>query len=341
MPVYNAENYLIEAIGSILEQTYENFELLIINDGSTDASANIIDYYVSFDSRIVHVKNDNQGISRSLNHGIQISRGKYIARMDSDDISMPKRLEEQVKFMENNVDVGICGTWASLFGEIKSGQSIRHPIEDAELKVLLLFSVCFVHPTVMIRSDVLSSTNIKYDINYPSAQDYNMWVRLKNHTKFANIPLVLLKYRVTSHSVSSTANADGSSVRFNLISNSFESVLEELDITLDLKERERHYKLGLNSRLRDGDFNLESLPTLIYTILKNNAQYSLYNSSLLRRFLSEKYAYAVIFKMLSGTSFQFSSVCASLFLEGGRLVLLREINRRFRMLVASIPKLKW
>jgi len=110
MSVYNAQKYLDEAIESILNQTYSNFEFIIINDGSTDKSLEIIENYAKKDSRIIVINRENKGLIYSLNEGIRKANGKYIARMDADDISLPQRLEKQVEFMEKNKNIGICGT---------------------------------------------------------------------------------------------------------------------------------------------------------------------------------------------------------------------------------------
>ena len=330
MPVYNAEQYLIEAIDSILSQTFIDFEFIIVNDGSTDSSSEIIDAYVKNDSRVIHVKNENQGISLSLNHGINIAKGEYIARMDADDISLSNRFDEQVKFMDNNPDVGICGTWVDLFGDIIKGQSICHPTDNEKLKVRLFFSVCFVHPSVMIRKKLLIENDIIYDSSFSSGQDYKLWFDLKNLTKYANIPLILLRYRVTKNSVSNVANSNKSDIRYNLISSVFILMLKELNVDISEHESRRHFQLGLNSRLRVADFDLDSLGSYLINILRKNIENQLYQNLYLTSFLSEKYAYAVIFKALSRKGFSFKGVSFYLFFKGSLQVLKSQFVRRYR-----------
>jgi glycosyltransferase involved in cell wall biosynthesis len=303
MPVYNAEKYLTEAIESILEQTYEYFEFIIINDGSTDSSSIIIDSYAEIDSRIRHVKNKNQGISLSLNDGINIAKGEFIARMDADDISLSTRFEEQVKFMENNPEIGVCGTWAKLIGDIKDGEYNRPPSNHDELKIRLLFSVCFVHPSVMMRRSLLIKTNNLYDPNFTSAQDYDLWSRLETHTNFSNIPKTLIKYRVLKNSVSALANNSKSEVRFNLISSVNNRFLNGLGIAPTDDESKRHYKLGLNSRLRPADYCLYTLLPYFNVIMQSNIKVHEFNEKKLKIYLAEKYAYAVIFKLKSSIKF--------------------------------------
>ena len=153
MPVYNAAPYLREAIDSILNQTYSDFEFLIINDGSTDETESIINSYN--DPRIVYLKNEtNIKLISTLNKGIELAKGKYIVRMDGDDISLPTRIELQVQFMENNESVGLGGTFIRSFGgaiEGKVGYSTTHE----EIKFKLLFDTHFPHPTAIIRKQIL------------------------------------------------------------------------------------------------------------------------------------------------------------------------------------------
>jgi len=146
MSVYNGSKYLAEAIESILHQSYTDFEFLIINDGSTDLSEKIIKSYN--DRRINYIKNnENIGLTRSLNKGLCLARGKYIARMDADDISMPDRFKEQVDFMEKNENVVACGTFIELFG-IKTGK-IKYPIKDKEIREKFIFNPPLAHPTAV------------------------------------------------------------------------------------------------------------------------------------------------------------------------------------------------
>lgn len=193
MPVYNGEKYLREAIDSILNQTFSNFEFIILNDGSTDKTEEIILSYT--DPRIVYVKNEeNLQIVKTLNKGIALAKGKYIARMDADDISMPERFAKQFAFMEANPDVGVCGTWLKTFGEISD--VLQMPVSHDEILVTLLFNSCIMHPTVFMRKTVLCAQTVIYDENYNKAEDYELWTRLIFKTKFANIPQALLNYRI-------------------------------------------------------------------------------------------------------------------------------------------------
>jgi glycosyltransferase involved in cell wall biosynthesis len=200
MPVYNASLFLKEAIDSILAQTLTEFELLIINDGSTDNSEMIVDGYK--DMRIKHVKLPiNGGIVNALNVGLDLAQGEYIARMDADDIAIVNRLEIQTKFMDDNPVIGAAGSWVTYFG-VKSGL-IKTPAVHQEILWTLLSGSALFHPTVIFRASVVRNLSIKYPDDYPHAEDYAMWIELSKKIKLANIQESLLNYRWTDTSITS------------------------------------------------------------------------------------------------------------------------------------------
>jgi glycosyltransferase involved in cell wall biosynthesis len=209
---------LNEAIDSILNQTFSDFEFLIIDDGSTDQSIDQIMLYD--DPRIQLIKNKkNLGQSETLNKGINLARGKYIARMDQDDISMPKRLEKQLKFMEDNPQIGVCGSWLQLIGKYKG--IAESETEDDLIKIKLLTNQNLAHPSVMIRKEILEKYELSYGTSYTVAQDYDLWVRMFDHCSFANLPKPLLKYRIhenqKSRKVGEQNSAEGNKVLTNLL----------------------------------------------------------------------------------------------------------------------------
>jgi glycosyltransferase involved in cell wall biosynthesis len=197
MPVYNCEAYVKEAIDSILNQTFSDFEFLIIDDCSTDSTLSIVKSYG--DPRInVIEKGQNTGYTNSLNSAILIAKGKYIARMDGDDISLPERFHRQYDFLERNPEVVICGTAIQIIGT-KDIQ--RHPFNHNDLKIKLCFSSVFHHPTVMIKASVLKQNF--YNKEFEPAEDYELWTRLAFLGKMANLEDVLLNYRIHSNQTSS------------------------------------------------------------------------------------------------------------------------------------------
>ena len=192
MPVYNTAEYLDEAVRSILGQTLDDFEFIIVDDGSTDGSRKILNQYVDKRMKVKH--QENRGIVASLNRGLELARGKYIARMDSDDISLPDRLAKQIAFMESHVEVGICGTACCLFGD-ECGIT-RPKTESEEIKSWLLFGPCMAHPTVMMRRDLILEHGLFYNPEFKQAEDYELWLRFSQHCEMANLPEPLLLYRV-------------------------------------------------------------------------------------------------------------------------------------------------
>lgn len=200
MPVYNAELYLKEAIESILNQTFRDFEFLIINDGSVDETEAIIKTY--FDNRIRLISlPENKGIIHVLNAGLILAKGEYIARMDSDDIALPERLARQIAYLDRHPEVGVVGSWVKYIGA-KNG-IIRTKANHDEILWSLLFGSALFHPTVMLRSSVLKEFNFQYPGNFPHAEDYAAWIELSGRTKLANLNQVLLEYRWSNNQVTS------------------------------------------------------------------------------------------------------------------------------------------
>jgi len=201
MPVYNAEKYLKEAIESILQQTFADFEFLIINDGSTDSSKEIILSYN--DHRINYIENEtNKKLVETLNIGLNLSRGKYIARMDADDISFPDRLKRQFEFMENNPNVGACGTMFENFGDLKG--SVKYEVTHDKIRINMLFYSQICHPSVILRKETLDKFNICYNHLYIHAEDLDFFVKIAEVSEIANIPEVLIKYRQHNENISNS-----------------------------------------------------------------------------------------------------------------------------------------
>lgn len=194
MPVYNGEKYLREAIDSILNQTFSDFEFIIINDASKDGTEEIIKSYE--DDRIVYLKNEqNLGVAGTLNRGLGVAKGEYIARMDSDDISLPERLKKQVEYMDKHKDVGVLGTDILIFGEgIEEREFIfSHKKEQVKAELFLKSSVA--HPTVMIRNSILKSNHLKYTEKYNGFEDFALWWDVVKYSNIEVLPEILLKYR--------------------------------------------------------------------------------------------------------------------------------------------------
>ena len=198
MGFYNEAKYLPEALDSILAQTFQDFEIILVDDGSTDASRSIADAYALKDSRIRVFHNQNQGLTKSLNFGVEHCTAKYIARMDADDISLPERFARQVEFMEANPDVICSGTGVMLMDPY--GVPVRPVTEVYESHqeiVAGLYSgvgTSLVHPSIIMRADILQSCG-GYNSKYRTAQDLDLYLRLAEKGRLANILDILLCYR--------------------------------------------------------------------------------------------------------------------------------------------------
>ena len=193
MPVYNGETFIGEAIESILRQTYTDFVFVIINDGSSDSTESIISRFK--DKRIILINHDtNIGIPKTRNHGLDLAEGDYLALMDSDDIASPKRLESQIKYLDQNQDVGVCGTWYRKISGASQSET-RFPINHAEIMFKLLFDNAFGQNTVMLRRSIIEIHGLRYDINFPYSEDYDFWVRCSKHMRLANLPESHVVYR--------------------------------------------------------------------------------------------------------------------------------------------------
>tara|TARA_Y100000310_G_scaffold96038_1_gene93804 strand:+ start:498 stop:1505 length:1008 start_codon:yes stop_codon:yes gene_type:complete len=236
MSVYNGENYLGEAIDSILNQSFTDFEFIIINDGCTDSSRDVITSYSDHRIRLI----DNQrniGLTRSLNKGLELAQGEYIVRMDADDISLSKRIEKQVSFMHNNLSIDVCGSWIKYF---RNGNKIvfRSPSDPEEIKANLFFRNIIFHPTVIFRKKLPNGDRVFYNENYLRAQDYELWSRISQLSNISNINEVLVKHRSHENTIFKTDRKGqieaANKVRFNQ--------LVYLGIDTNDEEIQLHYK---------------------------------------------------------------------------------------------------
>jgi len=205
LPVYNRPS-VVNTIDSVLKQTYKNFELLIIDNASTDATRDVINKLIveekskngSESSDRIHliINEENKGQTYSINRGLQLSTGKYIARIDADDLMLPKRLEKQVCFMESNPDFGLVGGWVKFITlDDKLTITNRMPITDQGMRLLQTITCGMYHPVAMIRKSVLDEHNISYEPGIAMAEDYDMWRKIMQFSKACNLPEVLIYYR--------------------------------------------------------------------------------------------------------------------------------------------------
>ena len=200
LPIYNGDAFLREAVDSILAQTFRDWELLLVDDFSTDSSRRIAEEYAQRDGRVrVLTNTQGKGVAGAGNTGLAAAAGVYVARMDQDDVSLPERLQRQVRFMETHPQVGACGTWFRYLG---TQEVIRYPESHADIKIRLLGNTALAHPSVIMRRSVLLASGLRYDAAFDCAEDYHLWIRLAAVTELANIPEVLLEYRAHAAQIS-------------------------------------------------------------------------------------------------------------------------------------------
>lgn len=254
MPVYNGALYLKEAIDSILSQTHTNLELIIINDGSTDNSEEIIRSYE--DNRIRYIINEkNSGICVTLNKGLDIAEGKYIARMDCDDISVPERLQKQIEYMELNPSIGILGSDIIVFGEGIKEQIFTFEHDKNCCKAGLLFNTCAAHPVIMMRKSLVDEHLFRYNDIYRGLEDFELWYRISKHAELVNLSYPLLYYR--KHKSQETQN-----VSPRVLNKLYEFLSDRVSEYVSLKKEELDL-VNAYSRCDWIVFNNENIFTLL------------------------------------------------------------------------------
>lgn len=201
LPLFNAERFLGEAVASILAQTFADFELLAIDDGSTDRSIEIL-YRYSSDARVRVFQRSHRGQPAAMNFGCAVAQGKYIARMDADDISLAARFERQVEFLDRHPNIAILGTQLERIREDGTHIDVTNvPLEHAEIAANMQKYCCMFHPTVMMRAEAVRSLG-GYRTAFVAAEDHDLWLRASERFELANLPEILLKYRIHTQSLS-------------------------------------------------------------------------------------------------------------------------------------------
>ena len=282
MPVYNQQELVGTAIESILSQTYEDFEFIIIDDGSTDNSLKVIQSYQDARIRVIWGKG-NRKLVPALNDGIQSARGKYLARMDSDDISLPMRFEEQIKYMEEHPSVDVCGTYFRTIG-LAVDYVQRYPFDNEDIKMAMIFFCPLAHPTVMIRRSTMFEKGLSYDKEFSYAEDYELWSRMSAvGCNFHNIPRVLLRYRMSESHISSVHGERQRQLTHRIVARNFvEFGVKEQDVQPLLNESHTRSTIKEAARVFDLLFGINQTRRAY-----NKSKFDKSVSSAKFRFLSE------------------------------------------------------
>lgn len=287
MPVFNSAEYLEESIISILNQTYTDWEFLIINEfGSNDGSKEIVEKYAKIDKRIILIQNKTRlGIAESMNVGLNIAKGEYIARMDADDISMPERFETQLKYLDENQDVVMCGVKVQIFGSNPFEWKLE--CDKEKLSTNILFYSPSVHPTVMVRKSFLDKYNIKYNKEYRASEDYDLFSKICEKGKVANVNQILFKYRIMENNATFKNNDIGLVIYNDIMKRQFERLGLEFN-EQELKLLSPHYSMK-GAKGREVISRLIQLDLLLKKILVANAKLCLYNQDCLMNTLNKRY----------------------------------------------------
>lgn len=329
MPVYNCEKFVAKAIKSILNQSFKEYEFIIIDDGSTDNTETIIKSF--HDTRIIYIKNSkNLKIVECLNKGLSLSRGKYILRMDADDISVRTRIEEQVRFMESNTDIGILGTYDMAMNTLIP--RIRpKPVTYEKIRFHLLFENPLVHPSVIMRNSFIRDHDLKYNYEFNYSEDYELWSRCADLFKIVNLNKALLKYRL-SNPASGTEKAAKTILLNKMI---VSRQLQKLNLFPDRDELDIHLSIWPPRGVDAKNF-LNLVEAWYLKLSEANKKAGYLNHELFISYLSERWmniclaninsGYWVLNKLKESLFYRYSDVSA---FEKIRKIIIYQIKRSY------------
>lgn len=279
LPVYEGCEHLAAAIESILGQSFRDFELLVIDDGSSDGSADVV--AACDDPRIRCVRNErNLGVVASLNRGLELARGELVARMDADDTSLPQRLRRQVDFLDANPEIGACGAWIVTTGR-RERVRIEYPTDAEDLRCGLLFDPAMAHPTVCLRRAWFERHGLRYDEAYTHAEDYDLWRRATACFPLSNLGEVLLRYRVHDASVTRRYRAEQQA--------SVERIHRELLAELGLSPTDHELVIHRGGRFGEPVPPLPETERWLQTLLEANRACGRYPERALERLVGRRW----------------------------------------------------
>ena len=285
MPAYNCESFIGATIESILNQSYSNFEFLIFNDGSTDGTLEAIKQYTDPRIQVFHSDTNNHMVLH-LNEGMRIAKGKYIARMDADDIAFPERLQVQIQFLETHPEVGACGSWVERFGD--NPGIIKRPESYSDIKMHLLFYTACVHPTMVYRKTIIDQYQLAYRQSYFLAEDYEFYIQLSEVTTIVNLPQALVAVRFHESSTSATQFDQQNQILYKIRE---EQAQKFLNRTLsDWETIFLAESVGFNRK------NLIKSKAFYHDFCKKNKSDKIFPQKKLKRFLEQRIFYTLLTK---------------------------------------------
>lgn len=280
MPVYNGERYLRQAVDSILDQNYQNLELIVVDDGSSDGSKALLESYS--DERLVLLANPrNLGVVQSRNLGIAVARGSYVALLDCDDVAMPDRLREQISFLEHHPEFGMVGSWVEVVDSagVPTGEVWRLDAPSETIPMILLLHNYFTQSAVTVRRSCFNALQYR---EFGGATDYDLWVRLAAHYRVWNLPQVLVRYRIHQGSMT----AQGTDSLESQVRQVVRQCLSGLGIEPDSVELELHRRIGSLDVSNDAAF-LSRCGRWLTRLYRSNCASRLYPDDAFRTFLGE------------------------------------------------------
>ncbi len=283
MPLYNTEKYVGKAIQSLLLQSYTDFELIVVNDASTDDSLKVVKSFK--DTRIKIITNDqNQGIVFSRNRGLNEAVGKFIAPFDSDDVAMPHKFRKQIDFLKMNADFGMVGSWTRMIDEEDSilKNKWRLPAPSKRIPAILLFRNYFVQSTIVIRREAIPDAG--YQSGFDIVEDYIMWIDIARKFKVWNYPEYLVHYRIHSQSATKTNLERLHKCDIKV----FQYTFNQLGIELDEKSSLLLLKIKSNENIYNAE-EIKNIENLLLLILKTNAERHVYNQKQLTKVIFDRW----------------------------------------------------
>ena len=279
MPVRDGERFVGEAVDSVLAQTFADFELIVVDDASTDGTPAVLRTVT--DARVSVVRNETpRGIAGSLNRGLDLARGRFVARSDADDVNLPERFARQLAFLGAHPRVALCGTWIRMFSEGWQ-RDRRMETDPARMRCALLMYNVLSHPTAMWRREVFERHGLRYDATLRTAEDYDLWSRASHRVTLGNVPQVLMRYRVHPGQIGRVARAErlaeGERIRG--------AQLRRLGADLTPAELTFHHALSMGEA---GAVDLALARSWMAKILDANEGARLYEGRVLRRLLVEE-----------------------------------------------------
>lgn len=278
MSVFNGEKYLEEAVESVLNQTFNNFEFIIVNDNSNDNSLELLNNYM--DPRIEIINNRvNLGLTKSLNKALDRAKGEYVARMDADDICMLDRFQKQVDYLDRNKDISILGGCIQYVGS--KNEILKMPVTHSEIKCQQLFENVMAHPTIMMRQADMKKYSLKYDEHFLKTQDYDLWTRAIKVLNFANLTDVILKYRIHDNQITITQNNTQSKFANEIIKRQL------VELSVNLNDKDLNIYLDVLENGATDIIQFTKFEEVLFKIIQINKEKQIYNEKILYKAASK------------------------------------------------------